>query len=238
MSLSSLNRWERGGSLPKRENAERLDRLLNADGRLLARFNEAKDGFTLPPWARDLSTIEAEARTVDVVAPVLVPGYLQSESYAREVFRASRPWAPDADVDRLVRLRCQRLEQLPELRMTAVFPVSALDAFSAQVRTEQVETLRGWAGSGRVSVHLVPKGPVLVVPVAPVMVFRFASGELAVSSDHATGTVLADASMHPRLTSMVSTALASALPAALSLEALEGPDEPRMAYKLPQPQWE
>ncbi|GAB3750537.1 helix-turn-helix domain-containing protein [Nocardiopsis nanhaiensis] len=231
LSLSSLNRWEKGGSLPRRENAERLDKLLQAEGRLISRFSEAKDGFTLPPWARDLSSIESEARTVDVVAPVLVPGYLQAPSYAREVFRASRPWAPDAEVERLVRLRCQRLEQLPEVRVTAVFPVSGLAAFSEQVRLEQVDTLRGWIGSGRVRIHLVPAGSLMVVPTAPVMIFRFESGEIAVSSDHATGSVLADASMHPRVLSMVSTALAAALPADMSLQLLEGPHESRMAYE-------
>ncbi len=49
---------------------------------MLARCQEAKDGFTVPPWARDLASIEAKARAVEVVAPVLVPGYLQSPTYA------------------------------------------------------------------------------------------------------------------------------------------------------------
>ncbi|WP_268642109.1 helix-turn-helix domain-containing protein [Nocardiopsis sp. EMB25] len=82
LSLSSVNRWERGGSPPRRETAEKLDALLGAEGALLARCQEAKDGFTVPPWARDLASIEAKARAVEVVAPVLVPGYLQSPTYA------------------------------------------------------------------------------------------------------------------------------------------------------------
>jgi transcriptional regulator with XRE-family HTH domain len=222
ISLSSLNRWEQGGSLPRRENAERLDHALQAEGRLLARFDEAKDGFTVPPWARDLVSIEAAARTVHVVALALVPGYLQSPLYAAMLFRASRPWSPDTEIERLVRLRCQRLDQLPELRVTAVFPVSALDPLPPDVRTEQVATLRRWVSTGRVTLHLVPRESLLLVPTAPVMVFQLANGEQVISSDHATGSVVAETSMHPRLTSMVSTALAAALPSRMSLEVLEG----------------
>ncbi|GAB2493901.1 helix-turn-helix domain-containing protein [Nocardiopsis aegyptia] len=222
ISLSSLNRWEQGGSLPRRENAERLDHELRTEGRLLARFDEAKDGFTVPPWARDLVSIETAARTVHVVALALVPGYLQSPLYASMLFRASRPWAPDAEIGRLVRLRCQRLEQLPDLRVTAVFPVSAIDSLPPEIRTEQVAALQRWVSTGRVTLHLVPHESLLLVPTAPVMVFQLENGEQVISSDHATGSVVAETSMHPRLTSMVSTALAAALPSRMSLEVLEG----------------
>lgn len=224
LSLSSVNRWVNGGSLPKRESAELLDRVLRAEGTLLARFDEARDGFTLPPWSRDLVTIEAEARTVDVVAPVLVPGYLQAPGYARMLFRAARPWDTASEVEQLVRLRCQRLEALPELRVTAVFPASALTAsvVPQDVRAEQAAALREWVSTGRVAVHLVPSETVLLVPTAPVMVFRITNGEVVVSCDYASGTVMAEASSHPRLLAAVSTALASALPTSQSLDLLEG----------------
>ncbi|WP_174547466.1 Scr1 family TA system antitoxin-like transcriptional regulator [Nocardiopsis dassonvillei] len=224
LHLSSVNRWERGGSLPKRENAEHLDRVLNADGSLLARFDEARDGFTLPPWSRDLVSIENEARTVDVVAPVLVPGYLQSPRFAELLFRAARPWDTDDEVRRLVRLRCERLHQLSELRVTAVFPVTALTASAVpqDVRREQAAVLREWTDTGRVTLHLVPAGTVLLVPTAPVMVFRVANGEVAVACDYASGSVVPETSAHPRLLAAVTTALASALPATESLELLEG----------------
>ncbi|OLT29242.1 hypothetical protein BJF83_12430 [Nocardiopsis sp. CNR-923] len=222
LSLSSVNRWERGGSLPKRETVERLDAVLNADGALLARYQEAKDGFTVPPWARDLAWIEAKARTVEVVAPVLVPGYLQSPTYAEMLFRAAQPWLTSDEIRKLVSLRCQRLEQLPNLRVTAVFPVSALTAVPEEVRREQVATLRGHVAGGRVDLHLVPAGSVLLTPTAPVMVFRFGNGELTASCDYATGSVIADVTELRKLTAMTTTALASALPVALSLDTLEG----------------
>ncbi|MFE3457045.1 helix-turn-helix domain-containing protein [Nocardiopsis aegyptia] len=224
LSLSSLNRWVTGGGLPRRENAEVIDRVLAQEGRLLARFDESRDGVNLPPWTRDLTTVEPEARAVDVVATLHVPGYLQSPRYAETLFRAARPWDSRAEIDRLVQLRCQRLEQLPELQVTAVLPETALttSTFPADVRAEQVATLLSWASSGRVTIHLVPAGASLLVPIAPVMVFRLRNGEAAVSCDYAGGSVLTETSEHPLLIAAVSRALASAHPASQSLAILEG----------------
>lgn len=224
LSLSSLNRWVTGGSLPREENAELLDREFQQDGRLLARFNEARDGVNLPLWTRGLTSVEPEARAVDVVSPVHVPGYLQSPSYAAALFRAARPWDSATEIDRLVQLRCQRLQQLPELRVTAVFHEAALrtSSISEDVRAEQVATLLAWAASGRVSVHLVPAGASLLTPASPVMVFRLRNGEAVVSCDYAAGSVLCETSEHPLLIAAVTAALACAHPASQSLEILEG----------------
>lgn len=223
LSLSSLNRWEKGGSLPRREHAETLDRVLNADGKLLARFDESRDGVALPPWFRDLASIESEARTVDVVAPVLVPGYLQSPRYARMLFRAARPWDSDDDIDRLTQLRTQRLEQLPGLRVRAVFPETALSSptLPDDVRQEQAAGILRWVRTGRVTTHVIPADTLLLVPTAPVMIFTLRDGSTVATCDYAAGSVVTTSPEHPRLLAAVTTALATALPAAPSRSLLE-----------------
>lgn len=221
VSLSSYNRWELGKSLPRRERAEKIDKILKADGLLLSRLQEAEDGHTIPPWLRDIVRVESEARTVDIVSLVTVPGYLQSESYARSLFRASRPLATEAEIQRLVQLRCGRLEQLAELRVTAVFPASAITATPADIRTDQAGRLMFWAASGRVAIHLVPEGSLLSVPAAPIQVYTLPNGERVIYGDWAAGTVLAEATQHARLSEMVAAASRAALPTVESLKLLE-----------------
>ncbi|MDE3724615.1 Scr1 family TA system antitoxin-like transcriptional regulator [Nocardiopsis sp. N85] len=222
LSLSSLNRWENPGSLPRRENAETLDRILGCGGSLLARHQEAKDGFTLPPWARSLSHIEAEARAAEAVIPNMVPGYLQSPSLASLLFTTARPWMSEEETAELTALRCGRLHQLPHLRVKAAFPMFVLDALPEEIRAEQVTVLLKWIETGRVAVHLVPRGSILLTPGSATTVYRFAGDEVAISGDWARGTVLAERGDHGTLLGMVSSAFAAALPAKESVEVLKG----------------
>nr|WP_141924783.1 helix-turn-helix transcriptional regulator [Haloactinospora alba] len=217
---SSVNRWENGGSLPKRDNAERMDAALGANGELVAAWRRSTTGTGLPAWARDLDAIERGALQLSIATPSLVPGYLQCEEYARAVFRAGLPLASPDEIDRLVELRCGRLAELGELQVTAVFPVSAVSGVSESIRRAQVEYLLKWADTERVSVHLVPEGTALMVPTSPLMVFTLRSGERAVVSDHADGNVVHESDTHDRITSWFTSALAASLPVTHSLEVL------------------
>ncbi|MFC3995655.1 helix-turn-helix domain-containing protein [Nocardiopsis sediminis] len=217
---SSVNRWEKGGSLPKRDNVERLDVALNANGKLLATWRRSTTGTGLPEWARDLDAIELAARHLSITAPTLVPGLLQCESYARTVFRAGHPLASPEELDQLVTLRCGRLAELEDLTVTAVFPVSAVTAMPEPVRRAQAAHLLKWADTDRVAIHLVPEGTVLLVPTSPLMIFTLRSGDLAVASDHAAGNLVYETDAHERMLASYTSALAASLPVTLSLDIL------------------
>lgn len=217
---SSINRWEKGGSLPKRDNAERLDTALNTNGELFAAWRRSATGSGLPEWARDLDAIERGARQLSIAAPTLVPGYLQCPEYARAVFRTGDPLATTEELDQLIELRCGRLANLEDLQVTAVFPTTAVSGVPDTVRRPQIEHLRQWSSTGRVAIHLVPEGTTLLVPTSPLMIFKLRSGERAVVSDHAGGNVVHEADVHDRMTSRFTSALAASLPAPLSLEVL------------------
>jgi hypothetical protein len=197
-----------------------LDAELGADGKLLAAWREATTGTALPEWARSLAGIETEARVVQIVSPVIVPGYLQSPSYATAMFRTGWPLASDEEIARLIKLRTERLDQLPRLRVTAVFPVTALTGVDETIRREQVAHLLDLVGSGRVVVHLVPEGSILLEPPSTTMAFRLYSGELVITSDNPDGNVIHAAHTHERLHALLTGALAVALPVRHSLEAL------------------
>lgn len=220
MAHSSINRWEKGGNLPKRDRVVVLDRLLAADGRLVGAWRAARGGTGLPEWARDLESIENAARTVSLVSPSLVPGMLQCEAYARTVFQAGQSLASADEVDRLVELRCGRLADLRALQVTAVFPASAVAGLSDSLRRDQAKHLKEWVDSGRVKLHLVPERAPLFAPTAPLMVYTLQEHEIVVASDHAAGTVILTDSNY-RADVFTSAALGSALPPTLSYDLLE-----------------
>ncbi|MFC9086661.1 helix-turn-helix domain-containing protein [Nocardiopsis dassonvillei] len=219
-SVASASRWTNGHALPQLPMAEKLDDALGAGGKLLAAWRQATAGTTLPEWARSLANIDAEARTVQVVSPVIVPGYLQSPSYATAVFRSGLPFASDEEITKLTKLRVERFDQLPGLRVTAVFPVTALTGVDEAIRREQAARLLDLIGSGRVVVHLVPEGSMLMEPTTPMMAFRLHSGELVITSDNPDGNVIHASHSHERLHALITGTLALALPARHSLDAL------------------
>ncbi|WP_436852572.1 Scr1 family TA system antitoxin-like transcriptional regulator [Nocardiopsis dassonvillei] len=154
------------------------------------------------------------------MSPVIVPGYLQSPLYATAVFRTGLSLATDEEIAGLTKLRTERLDQLPGLRVTAVFPVTALTGMEETIRREQAARLLDLIGSGRVVVHLVPEGSILVEPPSTMMAFRLHSGELVITSDNPDGNVIHAAHSHERLHALMTDALAVALPARHSLDAL------------------
>lgn len=218
---SSINRWQSGAILPKRDNVERLDRALEANGELLAAWRRSANGTGLPEWARDLNAIERGARHLSIAAPTLVPGYLQCPEYARAVFRTGHPLASEEEIERLVALRCDRLAELEKLRVTAVFPLSAVSGVPPSITRSQVQHLLTWVDTGRVTLHVVPAGTTMLVPTAPIMLFSLEGGDLAVTSDHGIGNVTVLPDHHERARSLVTAALAASLPMDISLEHLK-----------------
>lgn len=221
-SIASISRWSSGENLPKLPNAEKLDEALGAKGKLLAEWHVAATGHSIPLWARTLTTMETTGVSAESISPLLVSGYLQSPSYARAVFRAGQPLLGGDEVERLARIRCERLHQLPKLHVTAVFPVSGITGFPEEVQQEQAAHLLEWCATGRVVVLLVPEGSVLVGITSPLLLFRLRDGSVAASSDHLTGNVVHDTESHERLSALVKGALAAALPARESRRILEG----------------
>lgn len=221
VSPSSVNRWEHGASVPKLDNAEMLETALQTGGNLLSAWRAHHNGTGLPEWARDLAASETAARSVFLLTAAGVPGMLQCESYAHTVFRAGRPLSGPKDLAHLVALRCGRLAELPELEVTAVFPATAVGGLPPAIRRDQAVHLLKWSETGRVTLLLAPPGAAMTVPAAPLMIYRLQSGERVLATDHADGTVVLTADAAERVDALATASLASAMPAASSLEYLE-----------------
>ena len=225
VSTSALSRWERGEATPKRDNAEMLDKSLDAKGDLLKTWTSQTSGSTLPLWMQDAARLEEEAVSIEYISPVLVPGLLQSPQYAEVVFRHGQPLAPQTEIARLAEARTGRYGHLKRSRspwVSAVFPASALTGFPRNVRVSQAKHLLKLIADDDVTVHVVPEGTVLIGITSPVVMVRLPGGGRAGSSDHISGNVVLDDHVAwDRLDELAKRAFGLGLPTQQSYALLE-----------------
>jgi transcriptional regulator with XRE-family HTH domain len=113
-SVSLIQAIELGQRAATADVTEDLERVLPADGALTRLREEIGDGLgyqAYPSWFQEWLVSEQEARRLRWFEPLLVPGLLQTEDYARAVFRA-RFGITDEEIDEQVAARLKRQEIL------------------------------------------------------------------------------------------------------------------------------
>src|SRR5918999_5811192 len=93
---------------PSQQIATDFDRLFGT-GEYFQELWHLVNKETLPEWFRPYSDLEAEATSIRTFVLALIPGLLQTEAYAREVFRFGR--LPEK-ADQLLAARMKRQEIL------------------------------------------------------------------------------------------------------------------------------
>jgi transcriptional regulator with XRE-family HTH domain len=191
-AISTLSRWENDHKPPVRADAEKLDKALNAQGRLIDRWElETSEGP--PPWMRSPGAREARAVSIDTVSVSMVPGLVQSPDYARAVFRAGRPTASCEEVEHLAQLRVSRYETLIRRNdplVTAVLPMHALLHLPRGVKENQVGYLLRHLARGRLVVYLIPDNVPILSVSSSIQLYRMADGKVVAASDHVSGNIL------------------------------------------------
>ena len=113
-SVSLIQAIELGHRAATADVTEDLERVLPADGALTRLREEIGDGLgyqAYPSWFQEWLASEREAKKLRWFEPLLVPGLLQTEDYARAVFRA-RFGITDEEIDEQVAARLKRQEIL------------------------------------------------------------------------------------------------------------------------------
>lgn len=146
---------------PRLEFAEKCDEVLGGDG-LLVRIREAIARESLMPWFREWVTIEQEATALRSFQPLVIPGLLQTEDYARGMYDGSSQFTGDA-VEQMVagRLARQALLHRPNPPLlVAVLDYTTLErpVGGTKVMHEQLLHLLTVARLPQVHLHLVPRG--------------------------------------------------------------------------------
>ncbi|MFD7337136.1 Scr1 family TA system antitoxin-like transcriptional regulator [Streptomyces violascens] len=113
VSGSFIGQLESGTRRMHLEYARQIDQILGTNG-FFTRNCVAAAKSKYPDHFAEAAEAEAVATTIREYAPLLIPGLLQTEAYARAVFRAYQPTAPDPVIDDLVTARLDRAHLLAD----------------------------------------------------------------------------------------------------------------------------
>lgn len=166
IAVSTYRSWERGEKTPRVGFRPRLAKLLDVtladvDVYLDGNGAAAPNGHAVPEWLGHYASLEQGAAEIRTFEPIVVPGLLQTRSYATAVAEASH--IPDSDdqvaqrVD--VRMARQRvLERVPDpLQLLAVVDESVLRRVtgSTEVMVDQTDHLLDVAQRPNVDIRLL-----------------------------------------------------------------------------------
>ncbi|MEU8147144.1 helix-turn-helix transcriptional regulator [Nonomuraea sp. NPDC048901] len=105
-SKSRIGNVERGDEKPTRELIELCEKALGLDGALLTHW-PAISGNRMPDWFRQWPPIERKADQLITWAPLIVPGLVQTEEYARAIFQGEPHMTPE-QAEEAVKARIER----------------------------------------------------------------------------------------------------------------------------------
>lgn len=122
VSGSFIGQLESGTRRMQVDQAEKIDEILHADG-FFVRNCVALKKSKYPDHFAEAAEAEAVATAIREYAPQLIPGLLQTEPYARAVFRGGLPTAAENVVDDLTTVRLDRAQLLSDPTTPLVWTV-------------------------------------------------------------------------------------------------------------------
>ncbi|WLW51358.1 helix-turn-helix domain-containing protein [Streptomyces sp. YU58] len=154
---------EQGRRPLKPDLAEQLDELLDTKGALATALSRMPEVDLVPLWAEEYLDREREAIAISWYEGLVVPGLLQTEAYAREVFRNRVPVYDEDEIEQLVAARVERREilhrKVPPTTSFVVWEAVLRDQLGgADVYVEQVRHLREYADLPGLVLQVLPLG--------------------------------------------------------------------------------
>ncbi|MFE5720790.1 helix-turn-helix domain-containing protein [Streptomyces erythrochromogenes] len=160
VSGSFIGQLEAGTRRMHIEFARQIDDILDTNG-FFARNCGAAAKSKYPDHFAAAAEAEALATVIREYAPLLIPGLLQTESYAREVFRAYQPTATEEAINELVANRLARAALLsdptsPMLWCVLDEAVLRRSGDSKEVLAEALQHIARLIRSHRIIVQVLP----------------------------------------------------------------------------------
>ncbi|MEU2430716.1 helix-turn-helix transcriptional regulator [Streptomyces sp. NPDC007861] len=143
VSASFIGQLEAGTRRMLPDIAHRIDEILGTDG-FFERNCKAANRSKYPDHFAEALEAEALATKIQQYVPGMIPGLLQTEAYARAVFRAYRPTGPEAEIDQLVALRLARTRILEDPTKPLLWTVLDEAALRRPVGDAQVTAEALW----------------------------------------------------------------------------------------------
>ncbi len=166
----SVKSMEQGRRRPTLQLLRIADEMCQARGMLLA-ANEYLKPEPFPARAQGFMQVEADAIVLNAYAPLLVPGLLQTEGYARALMGDSCPALDDETIEERVAARMARQEKLTR-KPLATFGYVIYEAAlrtgvgGPKVLKGQLEQLLGFGKLRNVSIQVLPIGRAAGVSLA------------------------------------------------------------------------
>ena len=157
-------------------------------------------GRVLPPWFEAYIGLESDAARLRDFQPLVVPGLVQTEGYARAVLRAAPHAGRGEDIDRQVALRMQRqaiLDQAspPEAWLVISESVLRMRVGGTAVMRAQLRRLADLAARPDLTIQVLPFGTAAQVQaISPFTMLEFADAAdpAVVYLEHLTGGVFVE----------------------------------------------
>ncbi|PSK97051.1 transcriptional regulator with XRE-family HTH domain [Murinocardiopsis flavida] len=218
-SRGMISAIERGTRKPKLAQVEALDGALNAGGSLIRLWSSRVGRAEVPAWFRKIAVLEQQATEISEYQPMVVPGLLQTESYAHAVVSGGA-LSEARDVAAVVRSRLERHGRLrSDVLLRFVISESVLRSVKgvADVMVEQMTALLD--ASARVSVlPATDNHPVY----SPFRVMGFGDRPKVGYVEHALGgEVIDDPGKVRTLEIMMAALLADSMPGSASTALIE-----------------
>ncbi|MFI6285938.1 Scr1 family TA system antitoxin-like transcriptional regulator [Streptomyces sp. NPDC051018] len=155
---SLVAKIENGQRVPPREFAEACDRVFpHANGRFMRLWPLALK-YAYPVWFRRYVELEGVAARIQLFNPLLVPGLVQTEEYARVILRAGRPDSlEDAVTARMERQRVLVTADHPQLWIVVTEYALRRTVGNADVTRDQLQRLKDLAEVPRNVVQVLPE---------------------------------------------------------------------------------
>ncbi|NUK04216.1 helix-turn-helix domain-containing protein [Streptomyces lunaelactis] len=152
---------EQGRRPLKPDLAKVLDRVLDTKRALETAVDNMPEIDRFPVWAAEFMDAEREAIAVSSYQNQVVPGQLQTENYARAVFRSRIPILDEDEITKRATTRIERQEILHRKNPLSISfviwqPVLMLRLGDTETYAEQIRHLRTCAQLPGVSIQVMP----------------------------------------------------------------------------------
>lgn len=180
-------------------------------------------GEFAPLWLRPWLEYEERAVALRIYQPLVIPGLLQTEEYARMILSCA-PFSPE-EVERRVQTRMERqviLDATPPVRISVIVDELTLRRGDRAVMLGQLERLAELAQRPNITIRIVPAdAPPHLGWGGPITIANLPDGDDAGLLDNwLEGTVVTAATQVTELHGIWDAVCAVALPARQSLELI------------------
>ncbi|MEU6765939.1 helix-turn-helix transcriptional regulator [Streptomyces sp. NPDC046853] len=227
LSPSMIAHIEAGRRAPQLKDAKLFDQVLSADGFFVSYLPTLVIVAVAEHFESALEA-EQQALAISEYAVSLVPGLLQTQDYARAVYRAQEPNYIPEEVDKRVVNRLKRADILKDPQAPTLWFILNENVIKAEVggravMAEQLRHIVALARSGRVRVQIVPHSEGAHATMnSMVSLMRFADAPpLAYVEGLYTGNLIDDPAMVQKCQDAYDLARAAALAPGASLDLIE-----------------